>query len=51
MDDEELIRNVAAAMIRAEGHEVEFAENGETAIEKYAAARRAAFRMTSSSWT
>jgi PAS domain S-box-containing protein len=35
MDDEEIIRNIAAEMIRSLGHEVELAENGKEAIEKY----------------
>ncbi len=35
MDDEELIRSVAGEMIKALGHEVEFAEHGDAAIEKY----------------
>lgn len=38
MDDEERIRNVARELIMALGHEVELAEHGETAIEKYHAA-------------
>jgi CheY-like chemotaxis protein len=35
MDDEELIRNIAEEMIRLLGHEVEFAVNGEEAIDKF----------------
>jgi PAS domain S-box-containing protein len=35
MDDEELIRNIVGIMLRALGHEVEFAENCEKAIAKY----------------
>ncbi|MFZ2197447.1 MAG: PAS domain S-box protein [Thermodesulfovibrionales bacterium] len=35
MDDEELIRNIAGIMLKALGHEAEFAENGEEAIAKY----------------
>ena len=35
MDDEELIRNIVGIMLRALGHEVELAENGEEAIAKY----------------
>ncbi len=35
MDDEELIRNIVGIMLRALGHEAEFAENGEEAIAKY----------------
>ncbi len=38
MDDEELIRNIAGEMIKALGHEVEFAEHGEDAVGKYKAA-------------
>ena len=38
MDDEELIRSIAGAMIKSLDHEVEFAEHGEEAIEKYKAA-------------
>src|SRR5208283_1886752 len=38
MDDEELIRDVAGRMIEVFGHEVEYAEHGEAAIEKYRAA-------------
>lgn len=39
MDDEELIRDIAGEMIRAAGHEAEFAEQGRIAIEKYQAAK------------
>lgn len=35
MDDEKLIRDVAGAMMKALGHSVEFALNGEEAIDKY----------------
>ena len=35
MDDEELIRDIAGDMIKALDHEVEFAEHGEEAVEKY----------------
>ena len=35
MDDEEMIREIAGEMIKVLGHEVEFAECGEEAIEKY----------------
>ena len=35
MDDEELIRNIVGIMLRALGHDAEFAENGEEAIAKY----------------
>ncbi len=38
MDDEELIRDIAGEMIEMLGHEVELAEHGEAAIEKYRAA-------------
>jgi PAS domain S-box-containing protein len=41
MDDEELVRTISGEMIREDGHEVEFAEDGQTAIEKYKAAREA----------
>ena len=40
MDDEELVRDVAMGLIDALGHEVECAENGEVAIEKFRQARR-----------
>ena len=35
MDDEKMIRDVAEVMIQALGHTVEFAQNGEEAIDKY----------------
>lgn len=35
MDDEQLIRDTAGAMIKALGHRVEFAFNGEEAVDKY----------------
>ncbi len=38
MDDEELIRDVAGKMMGLFGHEVDFAEHGEAAIDKYKAA-------------
>jgi PAS domain S-box-containing protein len=38
MDDEEMVRDIAGEMIKALGHEVEFAEDGEAAVEKYKAA-------------
>ncbi|MGE5174550.1 MAG: PAS domain S-box protein [Betaproteobacteria bacterium] len=41
MDDEELIRDIAGEMLKICGHEVEFAEHGDAAIEKYQAAREA----------
>jgi PAS domain S-box-containing protein len=41
MDDEEMIRNVATEMITVFGHEVECAEDGKTAIEKFNHARNA----------
>ena len=39
MDDEDLIRHIVGEMIRAAGHEAEFAEHGGSAVEKYRAAR------------
>jgi CheY-like chemotaxis protein len=41
MDDEEMIRTVAGELLTSVGHEVAFAENGETALEAYQAARDA----------
>ena len=41
MDDEEMVRRVAGEMLRKLGHEVEFAEHGEAAIEKYRCAAEA----------
>ena len=38
MDDEEMVRDIAGEMIKALDHEVEFAEDGEAAVEKYKAA-------------
>ncbi|MGD0283366.1 MAG: response regulator, partial [Dissulfurispiraceae bacterium] len=38
MDDDEMIRNIAGDMMKALGHDVEFAENGEEATRKYKAA-------------
>jgi len=38
MDDEELIRNIASELISALEHDVDLAEDGEAAIEKYQAA-------------
>ena len=35
MDDEEIVRVVAGELLRELGHEAEFAEDGESAIEKY----------------
>ena len=35
MDDEEIIRNIVGIMLKALGHEVELAENGEEVIAKY----------------
>ncbi len=35
MDDEEVVRTIVGIMLRALGHEHEFAENGEEAIAKY----------------
>ncbi len=40
MDDERVIRSVAAELITALGHRVEFAEHGKEVIEKYEAAKR-----------
>jgi PAS domain S-box-containing protein len=40
MDDEEIVRLVAGNMIQSLGYDVDFAENGEQAIEKYGAAMR-----------
>ena len=37
MDDDELIRNIAGDLIKTLGHEIELAEHGEEAIEKYKA--------------
>jgi two-component system cell cycle sensor histidine kinase/response regulator CckA len=39
MDDEALVRDVATGLVDALGHEVECAENGEVAIEKFRQAR------------
>ena len=41
MDDEEIVLRVAVEMLRLLGHEVESAERGEEAIEKFLAARAA----------
>jgi len=38
MDDEDIVRNLAGDLIRALGHEVELAKDGEAVIEKYTAA-------------
>jgi len=35
MDDEELIRKISGEMLEALGHDVDFAESGEIAVEKY----------------
>ena len=35
MDDEQVVRDVACELARALGHEVDFAENGEAAVNKY----------------
>jgi CheY-like chemotaxis protein len=40
MDDEEIIRDVAGEMLRHFGYEVEFAEDGTEALEKYANAMK-----------
>jgi nitrogen-specific signal transduction histidine kinase/ActR/RegA family two-component response regulator len=39
MDDEELVRNVAGALVKVLGNEVEVVEHGEAAIAKYMSAR------------
>jgi len=39
MDDEDLVLNIAGEMIQALGHDVDFARDGEAAIEKYRAAK------------
>jgi len=39
MDDEDFILNIAGEMIRSLGHDVDFARAGESAIEKYRAAK------------
>jgi PAS domain S-box-containing protein len=39
MDDEQIVRDVAVDLIRALGHKVEFAVNGEEAIDKYIKAK------------
>ena len=36
MDDEEMVRDAAATILRELGYEVQFAENGVEAIDKYA---------------
>lgn len=41
MDDEELIRRIAGEMLKACGHDVEWAKHGEEAISKYQAAKAA----------
>jgi len=41
MDDEEIVRTIAGEMLAALGHEVVLAERGETALEKFLAAREA----------
>jgi DNA-binding NtrC family response regulator len=41
MDDEEMIRNIAKEMIKALGHEVEIADEGNAAIEMFRRAREA----------
>lgn len=38
MDDEEMVRNIAGELIRSLGHDVELAEHGGAAIEKYQSA-------------
>lgn len=39
MDDEEIVRIVAGELLRELGHEVEFAEHGDSALEKYKQAK------------
>ena len=39
MDDEKVIREIGGEMLLVDGHDVEFAENGQEAIEKFRAAR------------
>jgi PAS domain S-box-containing protein len=39
MDDEELVRDIAGELLKALGQEVDFADRGEVAIEKYKKAR------------
>ncbi|MDA8242135.1 MAG: PAS domain S-box protein [Nitrospiraceae bacterium] len=39
MDDEALVRSIAEELIKAQGHEVDLAEHGEAAIEKYRSAK------------
>ena len=39
MDDDEIVRNVATAMIETLGHEIEYVSNGEAAIEAFKRAR------------
>ena len=41
MDDEALVRAVAGELLRALGHEADFATDGAAAIERYAAAKAA----------
>jgi len=41
MDDEDIVRSVAQEMLKLFGHEVEYAENGERAIELFSQARDA----------
>ncbi len=40
MDDDEMVRSMAGELIEAIGYEVDFAANGEEAIEKYANAMK-----------
>lgn len=40
MDDEDLVRNIVGEMIRVLGHEVELAEDGDIAIERYSSAQK-----------
>jgi CheY-like chemotaxis protein len=41
MDDEDMILSIAGKMIKALGHDVDFAKHGEAAVEKYRSAREA----------
>ena len=45
MDDEDIVRDIAGLMIRSLGHEVELAEDGEKAVEKYRESMRAGMQF------
>jgi CheY-like chemotaxis protein len=45
MDDEDIVRNIAAVMLRSLGHEVELAEDGKEAIDKYRESMRSGRRF------